>query len=253
MNCSVAVLLAALVVSPCLAAERKVLVYTRNYTSDGKGYVHDNIQSSSDAIRRMGAEAGFAVDASDNPAVFTTENLKQYWAIVFSNSNNEAFASQAQRDAFKAFIEGGGGFAGIHSATGSEREWPWFWSLIGGKFARHPPLQKFTVRVKDPSHPATKGMPASFAWEDECYFNTFLNPNIHPLLVTDPAQLNDPDRGKYPFDLVGNAMPLSWVIRSGPGRVFYTALGHTKAHYTNPLLYNHIKAGILWVLERDPK
>ena len=25
------------------AADKKVLVYTRNYTPDGKGYVHDNI------------------------------------------------------------------------------------------------------------------------------------------------------------------------------------------------------------------
>ena len=74
------------------------------------------------AIRKMGAEAGFAVDASDDPAVFTAANLKQYQALVFSNSNNEAFTNQAQRDAFKGYIESGGGFVGIHSASGSERE-----------------------------------------------------------------------------------------------------------------------------------
>ena len=57
--------------APSSAAERRVLVYTRNYTPDGKGYVHDNIASSVEAIKKMGAEKGFAVDVSDDPAVFT--------------------------------------------------------------------------------------------------------------------------------------------------------------------------------------
>src|SRR5579863_3432840 len=167
--------------APGSAAERRILVYTRNYTPDGKGYVHDNIASSVEAIRKMGAEKGFAVDASDDPAVFTGGNLKQYAAIVFSNSNNEAFASDVQRDAFKAYIEAGGGFVGIHSASGSERGWPYFWQVLGGKFVVHPKMQAFTVQVTDASFPATKGLPAEFAWTDECYFIDHLNPDIKPV------------------------------------------------------------------------
>ena len=83
--------------SLCLGAEKKILVYTRNYTPDGKGYVHDNIKASVAAIRKMGKENGFAVDVSDDPNVFTDANLKQYKALVFSNSNNEAFATDEQR------------------------------------------------------------------------------------------------------------------------------------------------------------
>ena len=82
-------------------AGKRVLVYTRNYVTGGGGYVHDNIPSSVAAIRKMGAEKGFAVDVSDDPAVFTDANLKQYRALVFSNSNNEAFANDAQRGAFR--------------------------------------------------------------------------------------------------------------------------------------------------------
>src|SRR5277367_463766 len=94
------------------AAKPKVLVYTRNYTPDGKGYVHDNIAASVAAIEKMGAEKGFDVVASDDPAVFTDENLKRFSVLVFSNSNNEAFATDTQRDAFKKYIESGGGFVG---------------------------------------------------------------------------------------------------------------------------------------------
>jgi type 1 glutamine amidotransferase len=109
------------------------------------------------------------------------------------------------------------------------------------------------VRVKDANHPSTRGLPASFEWEDECYFLEYLNPDLHPLLVTDPAKLKDPDRARHPWDLVGDSLPLSWSLRIGPGRTFYTALGHAKEDYANPILYQHILGGILWCMERDAK
>jgi uncharacterized protein len=230
--------------APAFPADKKVLVYTHN----GKGYVHDNIQASVDAIRKMGQEAGFGVDASDDPAVFTPANLKQYSALVFSNSNNEAFATDAQRDAFQAYIRGGGGFVGIHSASGSERTWPYFWAVLGGKFVRHPKLQPFTVRVKDPSHPAVKGLPATFEWTDECYYTDHQNAGIHPVLVTDPAKLDDPKKAEYPGDRFGDSLPLAWYQTFDGGREFYTALGHKKEDYTNPMLYQHILGGIRWAI-----
>ena len=73
------------------AEEPRVLVYTRNYTPNGKGYVHDNIAASVAMIRQLASTNGFLVDASDNPSVFTPENLKNYRALIFSNANNEAF------------------------------------------------------------------------------------------------------------------------------------------------------------------
>jgi uncharacterized protein len=231
-----------------LAAERKVLVYTRNFVSTGTGYVHDNIQSSVDAIKKMGAEKRFAVDASNDPKVFTDSNLKQYSALIFSNSNNEAFENDAQRDAFKRYIQAGGGFVGIHSASGSERNWPYFWSVLGGKFLRHPQFQKFVVRVQDKNHLSTKDLPATFEWADECYYSDHLNPGIRILLVTDPAKLDDPQKATYPGDRFGDSLPLAWYQEFDGGREFYTALGHQKEDYANPILYKHILGGILWTM-----
>ena len=125
--------------------------------------------------------------------------------------------------------------------------------MVGGKFLRHPAFQKFVVRVKDPNHASTRHLPSTFEWEDECYFLEYLNPDLHPLLVTDPAKLKDPDRAKHPSDLVADALPLAWTLRIGGGRAFYTALGHSKEHYNNPILYRHILGGILWAMERDTK
>jgi uncharacterized protein len=244
-------ILAALAVAAMAqAADNRVLVYTRNHVTNGRGYIHENIATSVDTIRQIGAENSFAVDHSDDPAVFTTENLKKYRAIVFSNSNNEAFANDAQRDAFKAFVQGGGGFVGIHSASGSERQWPYFWSIVGGKFVRHPKLQRFTIRVKDANHPATRGLPATFEWEDECYYIDNNNPALKPLLVTDPAKLEDPKKAEYPGDKFGDALPLAWFQNFDGGRQFYTALGHKKEHYSDPILRKQIAGGILWVMGR---
>ena len=230
------------------AAQPKILVYTRNFTPDGKGYVHDNIAASVAAIRKMGAEAGFAVDASDDPAVFTSQNLKQYRALVFSNSNNEAFQNAQQREAFKKYIQGGGGFVGIHSASGSEREWDYYWTVLGGRFLRHPKMQTFTVRVKDSKHPSTKKLPATFDWTDECYYTEKLSPQMHVLLVTDPAKIDDPKKAEYPGDRFGDSLPLAWYQQVDGGREFYPALGHKIEHYSDPILYQHILGGIQWAM-----
>jgi type 1 glutamine amidotransferase len=243
--------LALLLAAGISQAAPKVLVYTRNHVTNGKGYVHENIPTSVETIRQIGAENGFAVDHSDDPTVFTPANLKQYNAIVFSNSNNEAFENDTQREALKGFIKAGGGLVGIHSATGSERNWPYFWSVMGGKFVRHPKIQKFTVRVQDAKHPATKDIPATFEWEDECYYVDNVSPAIKPLLVTDPAKLDDPKKAEYPGDRFGDSLPLAWYQTFDGGRQFYTALGHRKEHYADPILRKQILGGILWVMGRQ--
>ena len=224
-----------------VAEPAKVLVYTRNFVTSGKGYVHENIATSVEAIRTMGGYDGFAVDASDDPAVFSDANLKQYRTVVFANSNNEAFATDAQRAAFRRYIQAGGGFVGIHSASGSEREWPYFWSLLGGKFVRHPKLQPFQVRVEDRAHAATKDLPASFEWTDECYYFDHLNPGMRVLLSADPATVQDPKRPE-------GSLPLAWYQAFDGGREFYVALGHRKEDYANPFLFNLIRGGITWAM-----
>jgi len=137
---------------------------------------------------------------------------------------------------------------GIHSSSGSERNWPCFWSVLGGQFVRHPKFQPFTVRVKDVTLPAAKDLPGTFDSADECYYLNHLSPDIRPLLVTDPGKIVDPQKSVYPGDRFGDSLPLSWVHEFDGGREFYTALGHKKEDYANPILYRHILNGILWAI-----
>jgi len=230
-------------------AEPTVLVYTRNYTKDGKGFVHDNIAASVAMLKKLGQENGFAVEVSDQPGVFTDSNLKKYQALIFSNSNNEAFANEDQRAAFKRYIQGGGGFVGIHSASGSERDWPYFWDVLGGKFNRHSPRQNMSLKVVDAKHPATRHLPAVWKWnDDESYYLDNLNPDIHVLLASDLTVIKDSQLDKYPGKVFGGRFPLAWCHEFDGGRQFYTALGHQIAHYSDLDFQKHVLGGIQWVL-----
>lgn len=233
---------------PVLAADPVVLVYTRNYTPDAKGYVHDNIADSVAAIRKLGDENGFMVEHSDDPAIFTAERLNRFAAIIFSNSNNEAFASDGQRAAFQQFLRSGKGFVGIHSATGSERAWPWYWAMLGGSFDYHPPMQAYTLRVTANRHPATAALPAQFVMEDECYFHKEMNPAIIPLLVVDQTRLRDEKRAERRPNAFGTALPVAWYHHFEGARVFYSGLGHKKEHYRDPRVLQLMLGGIQWAI-----
>jgi len=230
------------------AAEPAVLVYTRNHVTDGQGYRHDNIAASVQMVRDLGKRGGFAVDTSEDPGVFTDDTLRRYRVLVFSNSNNEAFENDEQRAAFRRFVQAGGGFVGIHSASGSERQWPYYWALLGGKFKRHPKLQPFTIQVTDPGHPSTSHLGATWDWEDEFYYCDNLNPGIHVLLAGDLTTVEDPNKSGYPGRVFGDRFPLAWCQGFDGGRQFYTALGHKIEHYDDPKFQQHVLGGILWVM-----
>jgi type 1 glutamine amidotransferase len=227
-------------------AGAKVLVYTKN---NPDLYVHANIPYAIAAIQKMGEENGFAVDVSDDPATFTDNNLAQYDALIFANSNNEAFNTEAQRQALQNYIHNGGGFVGIHSASGSERTWPWFSALLGGNFERHAPQQDFTVNVVDRGHPSTAFLPEK--WEivsDECYYQDELSPGIHVLLAVDLNTIEDQGKVEYPGTIFADRFPLAWYQEFEGGRSWYTALGHRPEEYSDPMFVRHILGGIQWAV-----
>jgi type 1 glutamine amidotransferase len=137
---------------------------------------------------------------------------------------------------------------GIHSACGSERTWPWFWANLGGRFVRHPALQKFDIKVIDPNHPSTRFLGPVWKWEDECYYLDNLNPDIHVLLAADLTTLKDDQRKVYPGEVFGQYFPLCWCHQFEGGRQWHTALGRQEAHYQDENFKKHLAAGIAWAM-----
>lgn len=231
----------------------KVLVYTKN----GKGYVHDNIAASVACIQKLGRQNDFKVDVSDDPSVYTDQNLKQYTLLIFPSTNNDVFDTDAQRLAFRHYIEAGGGFVGLHSAVGTERNWTWFKQMLGGTFAWHPPHQKFTVRVIEPAHTTVMSLPLNSEppLGDECYFLKEYYPGIQVTLVSDLSTLNPRDSvniKKY-NDSLGTLLPSEWYQHFDGGNIWITTLGHDKEYYSRPDFSAHILSGIQYVAGQSAK
>ncbi|WP_234733682.1 ThuA domain-containing protein [Tellurirhabdus bombi] len=222
-----------------------VLVYTKN----GKGYVHDNIPNAVQCIQKLGKQHGFKVDVSDEPAVFSEENLKKYTLLIFPSTNNDVFDTDAQRLAFRRYIEAGGGFVGIHSVMGTERNWTWFKRMLGGTFAWHPRFQKLKIDVIDPKHPSMEGLPRVWEKEDECYFAKEMSPGPTVIMAHDLTSLDQAEAEKIKtFGGSYTALyPAAWYYNFDGGYTWCTALGHHKKDYEDPLFVQHIFQGIRYV------
>jgi len=208
-----------------------------------------------ECIQKLGKEHGFVVDVSDQPTVFTEENLKQYTLLIFPSTNNDVFDTDAQRLAFRRYIEAGGGLVGIHSVIGTERNWTWFKRMMGGTFAWHPKFQPLRLVALDASHPSLEGLPKVWEKQDECYFSKELSPGptvimAHDLTVLDQAE-NEKIRqhaGTYK-----DLYPAVWHYRYDGGYTWCTALGHDKKDYSDPTFVRHLFQGIRFVASQVKK
>src|SRR5512134_419450 len=66
------------------AAKARILVY-----SGHTGYVHESIPAAVEALKSIGAKAGYEVDTSEDPEVFTREKLAAYKAIVLVSNSTD--------------------------------------------------------------------------------------------------------------------------------------------------------------------
>ena len=211
-----------------------VLVFSRT-----TGFRHSAIPQGIDAVQRLGAQNGFSVDATEDPAWFTEENLSQYAAVVFMNTNGIDVLDDAGKRAFENYIRAGGGYAGVHSAAATEYEWPWYGELVGAYFDKHPDRQDAEVQVLDRVHPSTAHLPARWNRFDEWY-NYRKNPRgeVHVLAVVNERS--------YEGGTMGHDHPIVWAREFDGGRAWYTGLGHTEESYEDPLFLQHLLGGIEW-------
>ena len=178
------------------------------------------------------------IDVTGDWDALRWERLAPYdVAIAYTGNRNHA-CSDAQLAGLTRFVERGGGFVPLHftSANGN----PDFLALVGARFLRHPPYGPFTVRVADPEHPITRGLPP-IEIEDECYLSEY--PDRAALHVLQTSHHPNPETGI-------DGEPSSWVRELGRGRIFYSALGHDARSFAHPALRELLTRGIAWAAGR---
>ncbi len=220
----------------------RVLVFTRT-----DGYRHDSIDAGVRAVTSLAADDGLACDHTEDPAVFTERTLSRYAVVVWLSTMGDVLDA-SQRAAFATWLDGGGAFAGIHSATATEPSWTEFERIVGAVFVAHPEVQRGAVRVEDPTHPSTEGLPPLWAHEDEWYdFASNPRGRVDVLLTVDEAS--------YRGGSMGRDHPVAWRHRYGEGRCWYTALGHRTEAYGDELFLRHLRGGLrsLWSPARSER
>ncbi|TAE51565.1 MAG: ThuA domain-containing protein, partial [Bacteroidetes bacterium] len=228
---------ASLIFSSCKQEDPRVLVFSKT-----AGFRHESIGAGKAAMQALGAKHHFAVDTTEDASAFNEENLKKYHAVVFLNTTGNVLNAE-QQNHFERYIQAGGGFVGIHAASDTEYDWPWYGKLVGAYFKDHPGnpnVREGEFHVVDKNHPSCDSLPERFKRTDEFY--SFRN------MSTDIKVLVDIDENSYLPGDTNSSHPMSWYQEYDGGRAFYTAMGHTDETYEEPLFLSHIWGGLKYVL-----
>ena len=246
------------------ATPAKVLVYTRwkwvknqktGEVVDKGAYFHESTPAAADEISKYFNANGYPCLVTDDPAVFVSDAFKQIKCVVFAVTNHEQFQTDAQRDAFYAFVENGGGVVALHSSSANERGSERWRKFLGGAFERHySKHQKVPFTHVDRSHPAIACLPENYVWEDdEIYLNHPDEENVRPLLILDWKDVLEESRktDKYGCPKIGGHV-LEWCKTYGKGRIFYSALGHNARDFGKMEFQLHLLTAAEWAMGELP-
>ena len=222
------------------AAPKRVL-----YMTHSAGFVHDSIPTSCAVMQDLGARSGaFEVTCSEDLSLISADSLRDFDVLYFFTSGELELSDQQKADLL-AFVRGGKGFGGVHSATDTLYLWPEYGELIGAYFNGHPWYQEVSVRVEDPDDPTVKALAPAFRITDEIYqFREFSRDRVQVLLSLDTSSVDLAAPGVARDD---GDFPLAWRRSYGDGRVFYTALGHPSDTWLDERFQNLLLNAVIWL------
>lgn len=208
-----------------------------------------SVNAAHEAFLAMARRKGWAIVTTDKGGAFNPKTLKQFDTVIWNNISGDVL-SLAQRRAFQDYLQGGGGFVGIHGSAGDPVYfWDWYPDkLIGARFIGHPMAPQFQearIAVNE-AHPLAKVLPREWKMTDEWYsFRT--NPRqagAQVLLTLDESTYKPV--GQMGQDLRMGDHPLAWTNCLGKGRIFYSAIGHRPETYSQPQHAAMLEAAINW-------
>ena len=207
--------------------------------SKTNGFRHPSIAQGKAFLVSLGEKHNMQFDFSEDSAVFTDTGLAKYDLIVLLNTTGDIFGVENQK-ALQNFLGNGKGVVGIHSATDTEMQWPWYVEMIGASFRSHPKVQSATIEVNQVCmHPATAHLGEQAIFTDEWY--DFKSP-----VAAHANVLMSLDETSYVGGKMGEKHPASWYHHYDGGRVFYTLLGHRPETFSDPRFEAHVLGGIFW-------
>lgn len=226
--------------------------------SKTNGFRHgEAIEASLPVFEKMAKDQGWNLYTTDNGAIFNEKDLSKFEVVVWNNVSGRVLTPE-QRQAFKSYIESGGGYLGIHAAGDGSHHWDWYSNtLIGANFSHHsmdPHLQTGNLHLEADTSHQVLSQKLLQTWErtDEWYV-FFDNPRSngkHVLYTLDESNLQmsgnmgflvkDKDFG------MGSDHPIVWYGTVGEGKAVYSAMGHTGESFTEETHINFLRNAIIW-------
>jgi len=228
-----------------------VLVFSKT-----NAYIHkEAIPAARAMFADLAREQGWQLYVSDSGAVFNPADLARFDAVVWNNVTGDVLLSE-QREAFRTWLEAGGGYLGIHAAGDDSHDvWPWYVDhVVRAHFIGHPLHPQFqqALLVPDlPADPIVAGVPEPWLRTDEWY-SFAASPRAADLRV-----LVSIDEASYAPEILGRSIrmgddhPMIWKHCVGSGRVVYSAPGHTAESFAEPGYRALLGRALRWVARMD--
>lgn len=187
----------------------------------------------------LAAREGFVYDTTSNWNNMQTAFLARYQVVIFLDTRPDG---PLQREAFKTYMENGGGWMGFHfsafALTPSQypQNWDWYHETFLGSGSYGSNTWRPTaavLRVEDKTHPAMQHLPDTFrSAPNEWYRWTNdlrKNPDIKILLSIDPASFPLGTGPKQHEIWHSGYYPVMWTNKKY--RMLYINMGHNDIDY----------------------
>ena len=216
------------------------------------------IESSDSSLAAIAKLRGLPFFVTENGAVMNPDQLSKFKLVIWNNTSGDTL-NDDQKAAFKAWLEKGGTYFGIHGAGGdpvardqtspaglmrSAASWKWLISdVLGVQFIGHAHIQPADIHIEDTKSPLTKGLPVVWHRADEWYAfseNPRSKPGFHIIAAVDEKSY-DPAN----FSMGGDH-PSIWWHCVGNGRALFSALGHGAEMYQEPLMIQFLDNAMAW-------
>ncbi|MCP9237001.1 ThuA domain-containing protein [Lewinella sp. JB7] len=211
------------------------------------GWHHPSITAGIPALQALAQRHEFVLDRQQDAIPLSDKGLEKYDVIIMLSTTGDIFTDEEQA-AFERFIQSGKGYVGIHAASDTEYEWPWYTRLVGRMFKIHPTNQTAMLQVTDPAFPGLERWPRRMLWTDEWYeFQDATTDGLNTIVTVDESTYDPKVKwGDNEGKGMGETHPIAWYHDFDGGRAFYTALGHMDDTYKDDLFLQHIYGGIYW-------
>lgn len=170
------------------------------------------------------SERGFNVRLADTLAVLDDPAYLASLDLIVPMWTMGTLTGDQSAHLQKAVGEAGTGLAGFHGGMGDafrgDVGYQW---MVGGQFVAHPDNHKeYTINITRPTDPIVHGI-ADFTVRSEQYY-MLVDPRNEVLATTTHHSQSAPFTN-------GVVMPFVWKKPHGRGRVFYSAMGHSRQEF----------------------